>query len=1554
MLQLSLCCLTASHTGTRVLDTSRMARRNIFATRAQRLLRVRNEDTSTDEPFPVDEIGFLIPPARLTPVNEGSVNPGEIVRPDAVVREGVLVLLGEPGSGKSTVFDAIIDEMGKDSARCSTDDILRIDGASLTESTFEKRLLNKLPGHVRRSGSAGVNGCDCGSCKAYIMIDQLDESPALNEFPNLLSEILDHIHPNSFHLLIACRTADFPRRTIDVLRARGLACILSDLAPLTRSQAAELASSAGIDGEALIAATLDAGAGALATTPLALEMLVRAYQRHDALPPSANEIFAAGVRYLAEEPDNDRISGSPSRSAEEILLVASLIATHMIFTGRRTLWWGREMDAAETDFLLSGIINSVELVPGGELHISRDLVKATVATALFTGRDGERVAFCHSTIAAYLAATYLRGKHLPPEQARSLFLVQLQGTTNSIPPQLRETAAWLASLDPNRCDWLARADPLSLASHSFIVDSTHIRRLIVQSMLDHADEVVLTDNDWRLKPSALSHPSLASQLKPILAAAGTEWSADEKFGYQARLRLAVRLSEACEKQGLLEDLVNVAVDDRQQPHLRRMAMRTAFAESPSLVADKISAVLALLQDDDYAQRTDPLDEVRATIIDLLYPDYLRFADAAPHLLQQVSKRYFGAYFLLQSRVGDLIPQRDVRKALEWANDIVSAQFSVLDSQLESAGNEQIAITAAPTENPTLNRYLTESLAERGLIGPYFDQRSHLVSSLVCYAFRQFGAIRMPKSISERRKDGTETKHATTLRRKLAWSIVLRAASFDRPEVRGELYALTALWDDSYTSLADLNNTAIAGTGRRRLLDSRDFGWIVGQFHAIQNEVNGTLLEAIGVASSSLFDPADLTSVELAEDLRDTALWPYLQNWFDAIDLRSLTAQHARRAHELETKHEREHVENRSNYIQHTSQMLEAALDGDDAAFSLLVWNLQFDPATLRGPVQFDDDARSYPGWEELGTDSQELFVVAALQYLSSSHDDYEQWLGTNRYYRSAWAGYVALALIERMQLASKIPAEAWGHWCGAVLWFPCDMRPESLAMKRRLLLRLLHHSSSAIAAAFITYIERSVEEGNMALELRSLIPEFAAEHAESVLSALDFARLKVVDLGAGSADEAGSNEPDSASQSLNAARDVWHRLVDLLESMEVFRERALEIAHEALTSEHLEVRKHLGPLGAVTLVRENAQNGWAEILKMPRERFVDLEIIAHIANTSDTLDLGQLSEEYLLDIYEWADTVLPSRRVEQVDHATWISDDRRSRDWCDSLLYSLAEKGSRKALDSLSQLTEKHPQDLMIKAHLLKARMIASEKLWSPPGSDTIFVLIGDATRRLVRSSRELAEVVLATIETIQDGLHTHCELLWDEISIPTSGEARAGRTSTWRPKPEAALCAYIAHELELRLANRGVIVNREVLVKPTNAQGAGERTDILVDAILTTKQSWFSYSAIEHVRVVIELKGNWNDEIDEAMRTQLTERYLPDVNTDSGIFLVGWYPLDLWTTPGDRRRTKAAKRNEVSLLAALREQAAELISALAVFVEPVLLRVERPIPASQVSAPGP
>ena len=201
--------------------------------------------------------------------------------------------------------------------------------------------------------------------------------------------------------------------------------------------------------------------------------------------------------------------------------------------------------------------------------------------------------------------------------------------------------------------------------------------------------------------------------------------------------------------------------------------------------------------------------------------------------------------------------------------------------------------------------------------------------------------------------------------------------------------------------------------------------------------------------------------------------------------------------------------------------------------------------------------------------------------------------------------------------------------------------------------------------------------------------------------------------------------------------------------------------------------------------------------------------------------------------------------------------------------------------------------------------------------------------------------MVQETLDEVERDLPSHCELLWDRIpqKHDSAGENR------WMPKPEAALSAYLAHDLILRLHGRGLAVNREVLVRPTDDFGAGDRTDILIESTLRPRH----HMSLEPTRLalVIEVKGLWNAGLMESQTTQLADRYLKEAEAGAGIYVIGWYPTDGWTVETDWRLAKAKKLDYEDVMRTLRAQAEEISTTRNVVVLSRSIRVDRALPTS-------
>jgi hypothetical protein len=644
----------------------------LFPKRVKRLCRVRTGTDQDESPFPLDQDGFLNPLAARASTGE-TLSPGMLVAPATAADTGALVLLGEPGLGKTTVFLDLTEGL-PDYREASEGDpaVLRLDAARLTDATFQDLLGRHLralstvrrPNPARSSRGLASDDSPRHDHALTVVLDQIDESPMLRRLADEIADALKGQDTSGVRILVACRTADYPPALTDVLKSAFGECVLADLAPLTRDEAVRLANSVDVDGEALITSAVALSAGALASVPLTLDLLVRVF-REEPLTGSPAELFAKGVHRLADEYDaRRRPEAEAVASLDQRLAVAGRIAARLLLSGRRTVWRGPDLEAGPLDMGTGTLAGGTERTVSGPSHLTPKMISATLGSGLFTGRGDQRLAFRHASLAAYLAARYLHDHQVPHDQLRSLFLVAAGDAVTSIPALLRETAAWLVALDPQHGRWLAGADPESLAAHSTIVDSPAMRALIVEALPARAPELELGESRLQRARWRLDHPGLAGQLASALSHVPS--GQPEDWRALARVRLAVRLADEAVVADLAEPLLTLAEHDRWDRYTRQLAARTALKAAPARAIPRLRALLGRFSDTAYAQGVDPDDELRGTLLNLLWPEHLTLAETLVQLRPRRRSSLFGTYARFLRTMPEDVAEDDLPELLAWA------------------------------------------------------------------------------------------------------------------------------------------------------------------------------------------------------------------------------------------------------------------------------------------------------------------------------------------------------------------------------------------------------------------------------------------------------------------------------------------------------------------------------------------------------------------------------------------------------------------------------------------------------------------------------------------------------------------------------------------------------------------------------------------------------------------------------------------------------------------------------------------------------------------------
>lgn len=1527
---------------TQIGDHRYVSRELEFDAPVPRWVRVRSGSDGDDPPFDLDDDGFL-PDPTTTMASAG----GTLIRPDEALDAGALVLLGEPGAGKTTTFTSLTSA-GLDTTEPEPGEpgTLWVTGSELSDTTAFNDIFGD---HLAALPDAGRTAQPAG--RLTIVLDQLDESTDLERLPRRLQRALAGKDTRSLRVLVACRTADYPDRLTRILEQALGRCVVADLAPLTRDDVVALASGTGTDASAFVDAVTGAGVGTLASVPLTLKILLAAFRRDvRSLDRGPRELFELGVTRLADEHDRDRTrAGFMVTSVEQRVVIASRIATRMVLSGQRTIWTGEHALAGPNDVTEGKLSGGTEHCSGA-FEVTPAAVGVTLKTALFSRSGRHRVAFAHSSFAAFLTARYLatwiRGTDDAARRRLSgVFLVAAPDEdTASIPVHLRETAAWLLAHAPGEYYWLASADPDGLIAHSPYITDPGTRAVMVDRLLQRAAEVELAEPSWRRTRWQLAHPGLADQLRAVLDHAVA--SPSQEWRDFATARLAIHLARDGAVAEVTDLLLRLAEVDGWPSVLRQNAVKAAMTTDPTEAIPRLRALLATLitgSDD----RDDDHDELVGTLLSLLWPDHLRLTEVLPHIRPVRDSAIYGMYRWQLRQLPRGVDESDVPTLLDFVRHLVDriADLSDEDNQFEHDPRAPAQHTSDLSLDSTLDEFLTPVI-DRVMLSPNIGEYLPVLAEQSARLLLASASLTMPVAADLLDGDAHEADRSRELRRALAEALTLcfldRAGTFDRYHA----YVITSHWKAEHSEVVP---PGYRRGGRARLLDDGDFAWALQRADHHRAEGATNRAGALGLLAARIADLYNPSTFELAYSRRNTPEGEHFRWVYDGVALDSDLAE-AMKANTPPTRV----WEHATAFAEQQRQRLQAAADGDTTAFWQLVHNLRANPATGRYDTIDSYDVRMLPGASLWPPDEFiAAFRAAARHYLRTEHDHRDKWLGTQTLDHRANAGYAALVVLHNTGDLDDMQ-DRWAAWVGTVIDkahrvdVPAETTPD-----RDLASRIIRHAPAEMADAICRLVRTTLNRGETPWALSKIVSLLPPDLHPILIDLTDEVHTalneQTINDTADAPTIAASEEPAEPSAPLvlpptMAARDAtittW---VDLLrQPLIAGNTTATHRAEQALTiDETNDTTMRLSVAAAHLLLATDAPEAWPRIRQTltASQRFsYDLAVACattrHMHTVTDALSDSELTEAYC-----WLADIVPPNT--EVYRTSFVTADQSVHDWRNAMLAVLSRRGTPQAVRSIRALVDTFPDNLGLQAALVTARRRAQAQETVLLNPEQVIALLAEPDRRVIRTAVQLAELLIDTITEIGRDLSSHPNLLWDceRAPVPEDCPKRTHRLLVWRPKLEGGLASYITHELDLRLARRAIVINREVVVRPTDAGDSGERPDILVEAISFDA----TLDTATTVNVPIEIKGCWHEAVPTAQRTQLADRYLPATKTDAGVYLVGWYPMALWTADDKKPKRAAAKLGtREELLCTLQEQAVEIYSQTGNRIFPYVLTIPR------------
>ena len=320
------------------------------------------------------------------------------------------------------------------------------------------------------------------------------------------------------------------------------------------------------------------------------------------------------------------------------------------------------------------------------------------------------------------------------------------------------------------------------------------------------------------------------------------------------------------------------------------------------------------------------------------------------------------------------------------------------------------------------------------------------------------------------------------------------------------------------------------------------------------------------------------------------------------------------------------------------------------------------------------------------------------------------------------------------------------------------------------------------------------------------------------------------------------------------------------------------------------------------------------------------------------MDLSVMQTRELADLYDLITTYGPNSDLPLSDEsgAVLFGPDQQLQRMRSQLASIIASRGTKQAADELCALASRHPDHWQLRELARQVSRQIAGQAWQPTGIDDLLKLASDSARRLVRDERQLRDVIIESIERLQHLItrpNGWVILLWHK--------SKADASSGWWPVWEEDLSDLVATFLQHDLAERQVIVNREVQILRPRLDG--QRTDIHVQATPPTTEP-----GQEPLTVIIECKGCWNNGLDTDLSGQLVAKYLAKPGRNAGIYLIGYFDCARWDHaqhPGREHPAHELEGVRADQTRIADEQAAQKSVSVAAFI------LDCRLPASQAAS---
>lgn len=244
--------------------------------------------------------------------------------------------------------------------------------------------------------------------------------------------------------------------------------------------------------------------------------------------------------------------------------------------------------------------------------------------------------------------------------------------------------------------------------------------------------------------------------------------------------------------------------------------------------------------------------------------------------------------------------------------------------------------------------------------------------------------------------------------------------------------------------------------------------------------------------------------------------------------------------------------------------------------------------------------------------------------------------------------------------------------------------------------------------------------------------------------------------------------------------------------------------------------------------------------------------------------------------------VFPVEEDERHTSAHFVGHREMAERLRDQLVNWLADRSDCAAVESLRALEvefgTKHKWLGRLRARAERRYRLS---IWEPISPTRVAEILEALDKRLVRSPADVADGIVAALDEFERSLRRGSAPLLDDLwNLPKEADAT--------PRDEARIAEKVCQAVRSYFEQYAVTANREVEIrhrrKPHVQDSAqGSRLDVLVSLPAC------GTSHGEQIEVPIELKLAHNREALSGLREQLFDRYMKELGSDVGVYVVVW-----------------------------------------------------------------